>query len=245
MRLIAQTRGATKHYYLPDGQHSTRLLTDAAGTITDSYAYTAFGDLYAQTGTTPNRYLYTGQQFDALTGQYSLRARFYAPGAGRFLSRDVYPVNFRNPVELNRYGYVAGNPVNAWDPTGMVSINYALPLGTVGISAFGSSPPVGTFISIVFLAIVVLIALYTVDLPALFATKGRQNQNQRENADFERALREAQQATGAVIDRAKRRIIHDDVTKRGLDYDELLDEIIDIIERWGWDEEDVDSFGRD
>ncbi|NJL54065.1 RHS repeat-associated core domain-containing protein [bacterium] len=105
--------------------------------MTDTYAYTAFGDLYAQTGTTPNRYLYTGQQFDALTGQYSLRARFYAPGAGRFLSRDVYPVNFRNPIELNRYGYVAGNPMNAWDPSGLFagverSVTHTIPIPSIG-----------------------------------------------------------------------------------------------------------------
>ncbi|NJL92484.1 MAG: hypothetical protein HC915_01560 [Anaerolineae bacterium] len=31
----------------------------------------------------------------------------------------MYPVNFRNPVDLNRYGYAAGNPVNAWDPSGL------------------------------------------------------------------------------------------------------------------------------
>ena len=62
-----------------------------------------------QTGTTTNNYLYTGQQFDSLTGLYSLRARYYAPGLGRFLSQDTYPYNFGNPVELNRYGSTAFN----------------------------------------------------------------------------------------------------------------------------------------
>ncbi|NLF78142.1 MAG: hypothetical protein GX573_20810 [Chloroflexi bacterium] len=49
-------------------------LTNNPGSVTDTYAYTAFGDLYAQTGTTLNDYLYTGQRYDATTEQYYLRA---------------------------------------------------------------------------------------------------------------------------------------------------------------------------
>jgi hypothetical protein len=37
---------------------------------------------------------------------------------GRFVSRDTYPINFGDPWELNRYGYVGGNPGNYSDPTG-------------------------------------------------------------------------------------------------------------------------------
>ena len=86
--LLSQTRGGTTSTYLHDGQGSVRALTDATGTLTDTYRYIAFGDLYAQTGATTNPYLYTGQQFDALTDLYNLRARYYAPVMGRFLSRD-------------------------------------------------------------------------------------------------------------------------------------------------------------
>lgn len=83
---------------------------DAAGVITDCYDYTAFGEIYAQTGTTPNNYLYTGQQYDEVTGLYSLRARYYDPSDGRFLSRDTYAYHYQNPIELNRYVYGMNNP---------------------------------------------------------------------------------------------------------------------------------------
>ncbi|MBZ0318910.1 MAG: hypothetical protein K8L91_21020 [Anaerolineae bacterium] len=118
-QLIAQVRGGAASYYLQDGQGSTRALTNATGDITDTYNYLAYGQLYNQTGTTTNPYLYTGQQFDSATGLYDLRARYYDPNVGRFVSRDTYPINYRNPNQLNRYGYVSNNPINKVDPTGL------------------------------------------------------------------------------------------------------------------------------
>ncbi len=120
-QLLTQTRSGVTSYYLSDGQGSTRALLNGTGDLTDTYAYTAYGEIYNQTGSTLNNYLYTGQQFDSLTGLYSLRARYYDPGAGRFVSRDTYPINYRNPIELNRYGYTANNPVNGYDPTGLMT----------------------------------------------------------------------------------------------------------------------------
>ncbi len=120
--IVSQSRSGITNYYLQDGQGSTRALTNAAGSVTDTYSYTAFGELFNHTGSTPNSYLYTGQQFDALTGLYDLRARYYDPSLGRFLSQDTYPYKLSNPVELNRYVYVASDPVNKMDPTGNLFI---------------------------------------------------------------------------------------------------------------------------
>jgi len=72
----------------------------------------------SHSGASDNPYRYTGQQFDALTGLYSLRARYYDPALGRFLSRDPAEPLLTLPRALNRYVYVADNPLNAADPSG-------------------------------------------------------------------------------------------------------------------------------
>ncbi|MHB8857268.1 MAG: DUF7948 domain-containing protein [Bellilinea sp.] len=119
--LLSQKRGGATSYYLHDGQGSTRTLTDDSGAVTDTYAYTAFGERYAQTGTTANAYQYTGQQFDSLTGLYSLRVRNYDSETGRFLTRDLASVFLDDPIELNRYLYVHNSPINFSDPSGRFS----------------------------------------------------------------------------------------------------------------------------
>lgn len=115
---LAQTRNSATSYYLQDGQGSVRALANANGAITDQYRYDAFGSVQSHTGTTPNAYLYTGQQYDAATGLYDLRARYYDPGTGRFLNRDTAGFDQYSPTNLNRYRYASCNPVNHTDPSG-------------------------------------------------------------------------------------------------------------------------------
>jgi len=103
-------------------------LADASGTITDRYSYDAFGNLQGHQGATGNPYLYTGQQYDATTGLYDLRARYYDPSTGRFLSQDVAGFNQVSPTNLNRYLYGASSPVNGMDPSGHDFAEFALRL---------------------------------------------------------------------------------------------------------------------
>jgi RHS repeat-associated protein len=95
-----------------DGRGTVRMLTNSAGTVTDAYEYDAFGNLIAQTGSTPNAYLYRGERFDSDLGLYYLRARWYNPATGRFMTRDPYQGNIWDPASLHRYSYARANPVN-------------------------------------------------------------------------------------------------------------------------------------
>ena len=163
-QLISQTRGSTTNYFLQDGQNSTRALTNSSGTITDTYAYTAFGEIFNQSGTTTNSYLYTGQQYDSLTGLYSLRARYYNPALGRFLSQDMYPVNFGNTVELNRYVYTANSPINLTDPSGHFAVpSLGITLKSVALRSLVIATAIYFGVVAVYKAVGVL--LYAVDVP--------------------------------------------------------------------------------
>jgi RHS repeat-associated protein len=49
-----------------------------------------------------------------------LRARYYNPALGVFLSLDPLEGGVGNVRTLNRYGYVQANPANLVDPSGLV-----------------------------------------------------------------------------------------------------------------------------
>ena len=101
-----------ERYYLFDALGSVLALTDERGAVTDTYAYDEYGLEISATGTSYNPMRYTGQQWDGETQQYYLRHRLYAPGSGKFVSRD--------PLEgSRRYVYVNNNPENLIDPQGM------------------------------------------------------------------------------------------------------------------------------
>jgi len=112
------TNAAETHYYQYDPNGSVRLLTNGTGAITDTYTYDAFGNLLAQTGTTENSYLYNGQQYDANTGFYYLRARYMNPSTGTFISMDPAQGSIFDPVSLHKYLYANANPVMNSDPSG-------------------------------------------------------------------------------------------------------------------------------
>jgi RHS repeat-associated protein len=115
--LIAQdlivSNAWTPSFYEADGEGSVRLLTSEAGAVTDADEFDAFGNEINSTGTTPNEYLYRGEQWDTDLGLYYLRARYYNPATGRFLS-----VDSEGGAGQRRYEYAAADPVNGADPSG-------------------------------------------------------------------------------------------------------------------------------
>ncbi len=95
-----------------------RALVNEEGSITDTYSYTAYGELTARTGDTENHYLYTGEYYDGASGLYYVRARYMNPSTGRFISMDSYTGSIYDPASLHRYTYVKDNPVMYKDPSG-------------------------------------------------------------------------------------------------------------------------------
>jgi RHS repeat-associated protein len=93
-------------------------LTNSNGTVTDEYEYDAYGNSFTKSGTTPNNYLYRGEQYDSDLALYYLRARYYNPATGRFLSRDPEDGKLTDPASLHKYLYANGDPINGIDPRG-------------------------------------------------------------------------------------------------------------------------------
>jgi len=107
------------HYPLTDAQGSVMMLTDEGGNITDGYGYDAFGMGMTPPNPPPNQtyntYRYTGQQSDSTSGLIYLRARYYDPQVGRFITSD--PIGFGGG--MNSYAYCGNNPVVYFDLTGL------------------------------------------------------------------------------------------------------------------------------
>ncbi len=107
----------TLTYYHADALGSIVKVTDATGAVTLTRTYDSFG-IPTDSATTPG-YAFTGREWDPETGFYYYRARYYDPKIGRFLSEDPIAVPRRDTRELNPYAYVANNPVNETDPSGL------------------------------------------------------------------------------------------------------------------------------
>jgi RHS repeat-associated protein len=99
-------------YFMYDGLGSTTEIVNDVGTVSAAYSYDVFGTVRAQSAAPSNPWLFTGEQRDADSGLYYLRARYYDSTTGRFLSRD--PVIAAQPYE-----YAGNGPVNFTDRSGL------------------------------------------------------------------------------------------------------------------------------
>ena len=108
-------------------------LTDSTGEITKSYTYDAFGVEKNIDDSDTNAFRYCEEYYDSESGTIYLRARYYDPSTGRFVSRDSYAGKNEDPLSLNRYTYCHNNPTNNVDPNGKFAV--ALIVGTAAAAA--------------------------------------------------------------------------------------------------------------
>jgi len=118
-KLIGMNVGGQQRYPVLDAQGSVMALTDASGTITDTWTYDAFGNQTSRTGTTVNPFRYTSEYTDDTIGLQYNRARWYDPIVGRFNSIDQLDGKQAQPLTLNKYIYANSNPVTGRDPSGL------------------------------------------------------------------------------------------------------------------------------
>jgi RHS repeat-associated protein len=82
------------------------------------YEYDVYGQVAASDPNHPNRFMFTGREFDTETGLYYYRARYYNPTIGRFLQTD--PIGYADG--MNTYTYCHNDPVGCSDPSGALAL---------------------------------------------------------------------------------------------------------------------------
>ncbi|MEK6677708.1 MAG: RHS repeat-associated core domain-containing protein [Planctomycetota bacterium] len=129
-------------YFHQDGTNSVYMVSNEMGAPAEWYSYSAFGDMTIKSpaggvltaSAVGNRFGFQGQPFDPTTGLVQMRARFYRPAWGRFLSAD--PIGLLGGSNL--YAFVDGAPLSWIDPLGLdgkttpTSLNESVDLGDVG-----------------------------------------------------------------------------------------------------------------
>ncbi len=123
------------------------MITNQAGTITETIDYTPFGEVRLDSGTTNTGRKYIGEIYDQSSSLSYLNARYYSGSQSKFLSQD--PIftgdpnkqQLTNPQSLNSYSYAEGNPVTKNDPTGLWAVGWTIFSvgGEGGLGIFGGA----------------------------------------------------------------------------------------------------------
>ena len=119
--LNAQDNGESYFVYHFNNVGSTMAVTDAKGSIVETYNYTSYGELIDGEYREDIPFLYNGQ-YGVTTdsnGLYYMRARYYNVEIKRFINQDVLLGLLERVSSLNRYAYVEGNPISYLDPFGL------------------------------------------------------------------------------------------------------------------------------
>ena len=113
--LASDAQHAKTWYHYASDELGSITHVEQAGEILNRYEYDAWGNLITCEERVENRFQFTGQQFDPVSQQYYLRARYYNPVIGRFTQEDTYYED-----GLNLYAYCRNNPVYYVDPSGNI-----------------------------------------------------------------------------------------------------------------------------
>ncbi|MCB0221409.1 MAG: RHS repeat-associated core domain-containing protein [Chrysiogenetes bacterium] len=111
------TPGGTRHIH-EDRLNSVVAETGDAGTVLHALTYDPHGKTRNESGTSGLELTFTGHLRDIDTGLYYMKARWYDPELGIFLSEDPQSYNPADPFTYSEYVYANLNPLTYIDPFG-------------------------------------------------------------------------------------------------------------------------------
>ncbi len=121
--LLAMVTPDDEYYsYHFDGNGNTVAITDKNQRVVNAYTYEPFGTITNQRELIDQPFKFAGQYgiMHESNDLYYMRARYYDPEVGRFISED--PIGFEGG-DVNLYAYVWNNPINWIDPSGLSAEN--------------------------------------------------------------------------------------------------------------------------
>ncbi len=126
--LLAMVQGSNVYSYHYNAVGSTVAITDNSQSIVNAYSYGPYGRILNEMETITQPFKYVGQygvMFEPGVEFYYMRARYYDPTTGRFISED--PIGMEGG--LNLYAYASGNPVLFSDPSGLYTFGVSFNVG--------------------------------------------------------------------------------------------------------------------
>ncbi len=115
---VAMTSAGSTYYLTYDQVGSLRLVADSAGNVIKSLEYDSFGNIINDSSSTfAVQFGFAGGLYDRDTGLVRFGYRDYDPDVGRWTAKD--PIFFAGG-DTDLYGYVLNDPVNLFDPWGLI-----------------------------------------------------------------------------------------------------------------------------
>ncbi len=141
--LLAVRRNGSWFFPFYDSNGNIVAYVDSLGTLVASYAYDAFGNTTAQSGTMADSFAhrFSTKYFDADTGLYYYGYRFYSPTLSRWLNRD--PIEEEGGVNL--YASCENNPVLHFDKDGRAYFALRRLKGFIWIPGLSRNPLLDAF----------------------------------------------------------------------------------------------------
>ncbi|MEM6363532.1 MAG: RHS repeat-associated core domain-containing protein [Planctomycetota bacterium] len=131
---LVESEQSESQYSIHDDEFESYVITDDQTAIESLPRYTTFGEPLGP----PNGTLrgFKGELTDEVSDLIYLRARYYDPQDGRFLSTDPFEGVVEQPLTRHDYVYAGNDPVNLTDPSGLSTLTEQLAALTINNTLF-------------------------------------------------------------------------------------------------------------